>query len=266
MQVSMKWTLLFFLVAVSIHLAQLARSKGNNAFVLLTKPPCSSRDTIISLFSVYPGCLYFFDINWIRSVNGSSINGFCSEYIGQNSKLTCFAPKSSVLFDGNIPTLAGLDSDTWASQLLTMQGQGGSEEYVNVFSNFFTSGYGLRRVEVVMFNCPEWGMAVGNIVAYGYNASFLGSTLVANKSVTTVSCTSLVRVCVLLNTIQPIIELRFFPPTNLSFVHLAEVTFFNDNSNCRRDKIFPNNSTVITGEFSKKNNFRLSKKFILYSG
>ena len=33
----------------------------------------------------------------------------------------CEASTSSVLFDGNIPTLTGLDGDMWASQLLTLQ-------------------------------------------------------------------------------------------------------------------------------------------------
>ena len=30
-------------------------------------------------------------------------------------------PNSTVLFDGNISTLTGLDGETWASQLLTLQ-------------------------------------------------------------------------------------------------------------------------------------------------
>ena len=33
---------------------------------------------------------------------------------------TCFIPTSSVLFDGSVSTLTGLDGDMWASQLLTI--------------------------------------------------------------------------------------------------------------------------------------------------
>ena len=34
--------------------------------------------------------------------------------------ITCTDPTSSVLYDGHIPTLTGLDGDMWASQLLTL--------------------------------------------------------------------------------------------------------------------------------------------------
>ena len=54
------------------------------------------------------------------SVNGSSATGNCSNYASG----ACNDPASSVLFDGHIPTLTGLDGDMWASQLLTTQGSG----------------------------------------------------------------------------------------------------------------------------------------------
>ena len=47
-------------------------------------------------------------------MNGSSATGNCSNYANG----ACNDP---VLFDGHIPTLTGLDGDTWASQLLTIQ-------------------------------------------------------------------------------------------------------------------------------------------------
>ena len=68
----------------------------------------------------------------------------------------CNAPTSGVLFDDNIPTLTGLDGDMWASQLLTLQI---TTEIVSDFTD--TPGYArMERVELVMFNCPEWGVAV----------------------------------------------------------------------------------------------------------
>ena len=41
-------------------------------------------------------------------VNGSSATGHCSNYANG----ACNDPASSVLFDGHIPTLTGLDGDT----------------------------------------------------------------------------------------------------------------------------------------------------------
>lgn len=56
-------------------------------------------------------------------MNGSSATGHCSNTtIDESSnRLTCAEPASSVLFDGNIPTLTGLDGDMWASQLQTTE-------------------------------------------------------------------------------------------------------------------------------------------------
>ncbi len=49
------------------------------------------------------------------SVNESSEDGNCSLIV-----TTCNEPTTSVLQDGIIPTLNGLDGDMWASQLLTI--------------------------------------------------------------------------------------------------------------------------------------------------
>ena len=57
-------------------------------------------------------------------MNGSSANGNCSNVTTStlSSLSRCNTPNSSVLFDGSIPiTLAGLDGDVLASQLLTLQ-------------------------------------------------------------------------------------------------------------------------------------------------
>ena len=78
----------------------------------------------------------------------------------------CDAPTSSVLFDGNVPTLTGLDGDMWASQLLTLQLLPSTSESRREFIFDFTRtspSFRVERVELVMFNCPEWGIAVQNI-------------------------------------------------------------------------------------------------------
>ena len=72
--------------------------------------------------------------------------------------IRCDTPTSSVLFDGNIPTLTGLDGDMWASQLLTLQTTNPANR--DIPSDFTgTSNYtGLKRIELVMLNCLEWGI------------------------------------------------------------------------------------------------------------
>ena len=54
-------------------------------------------------------------------MSGSSATGHCSSVSSDGVRSTCTDPTSSVLFDGVIPTLTGLDGDMWASQLLTLQ-------------------------------------------------------------------------------------------------------------------------------------------------
>ena len=75
--------------------------------------------------------------------------------------LTCEDPLSSVLFDdpGGLPTLTGLDGDMWASQLLVMRTSAAS---TNITFDFHDTPHFVRveRVEVVMFNCPQWGIGV----------------------------------------------------------------------------------------------------------
>ena len=103
------------------------------------------------------------------SVNGSSPTGNCSR-LNDSTMTTCFQPPNSgVLFDGRVPTLTGLDGDMWASQPLTINT---TQSLTNVIFDFTdTPGYvGIQRVEVVMFNCPQWGIASTTIVLLGATA------------------------------------------------------------------------------------------------
>ncbi len=68
------------------------------------------------LITVIPGRYFYHVGNSIMSVNGSSEDGNCT-LVGTR---ICNEPNSSVLQDGIIPTLTGLDGDMWASQLLTI--------------------------------------------------------------------------------------------------------------------------------------------------
>ena len=65
----------------------------------------------------------------------------------------CETPTSSVLFDGNIPTLNGLNGNMWASQLLALQIHNRSG--IEIISDF-TGRFGVERVELTI----EWGTAV----------------------------------------------------------------------------------------------------------
>ena len=69
---------------------------------------------------VYPEC-YTFPTGTCISVNGSYPTGNCSNVSMDDTMTTCLQPTSSVLFDGRVPTLTGLDGHMWAGQLLTMQ-------------------------------------------------------------------------------------------------------------------------------------------------
>ena len=87
--------------------------------------------------------------------NGSSSTGRCSNFVHSITRKSCTTLNSSVLFDGNVPILNGLDGDMWASQLLTINTAANTAEITFDFTT--TPDYtGVGRVEVVMFNCPEW--------------------------------------------------------------------------------------------------------------
>ena len=95
-------------------------------------------------------------------MSGSSATGHCSSVSSTGVISTCTDSTSSVLFDGVIPTLTGLDGDMWASQLLSLQRTTSTRATV-LFDFTDTQGYvGLSasgRLEVVMFNCPEKGIS-----------------------------------------------------------------------------------------------------------
>lgn len=179
--------------------------------------------------------------NWIllencesRSVNGSSAVGYCTDAIdGQ-----CYEADSSVLFDGYIPALTGLDGDTWANQLLTIF-ETGSKSIRVAFS--YPDSVVVARVEVVLFNCPQWGISIQDLD--------LDVGMVSHHSRSTIptSCASLVRVCIPVDAgnhslTYPALDIEISP--NSSWVHLAEVRFYDgQDSTCPPDIILIQPST-----------------------
>ena len=169
------------------------------------------------------------------SVNGSSPIGNCSNVtldIGASfrDRSRCEVPTSSVLFDGNIPTLTGLDGDMWASQLLALQLHNPNRrDILLVFRG--TPNY--TGVELVMFNCPEWGIALDNIELWG--ATSLGGTTRSPRGSfrpTITSCDSLMGVCTISSFVQSetVTILQFTPTTGSNRTYLAEVRFYGDSS------------------------------------
>ena len=171
-------------------------------------------------------------------MSGSSATGHCSSVSSTGVKSTCMNPTSSVLFDGVIPTLTGLDGDMWASQLLTLQ----TTTRKRVLFDFTdTPGYvGLSgRLEVVMFNCPGKGISASTIRVSTSSSPSVNPTplMVVNIGIT--SCDSLVTVCTPISTTQPSITLEFVISATSDMVYLAEVTFYqvSSASTCPPDTI-----------------------------
>jgi hypothetical protein len=192
---------------------------------------------------------YIFPTAETVSVNGSSAVGQCSNVttgIGDGTLSRCNTPNTSVLFDGNVPPLTGLDGDMWASQLLTMNVTVANRRYI--ISDFISvPNYDrVERIELVMFNCPEKGISVQtiNIFASSSLSAELSSLVSSNILIT--SCDSLVRVCISQFTTQPVIYLWFTPPPRATWAFLAEVEFYPRGSTCQPDTIITTPTTTTT--------------------
>ena len=164
-------------------------------------------------------------------MNGSSATGNCSSVVTVSSLSRCDAPTSSVLFNGNIPTLTGLDGDMWASQLLTLQT---TNEFRREIVSEVTDV--VARVEFVIFNCPEWGISTQVIRLSTATTGGTRSSPQAFNVPTITSCDSLVRTCIARSITQPLIILEFIPPPDSTWTHLAEVTFYSTGT-CSPDAI-----------------------------
>ena len=201
----------------------------NRTIQIPSQSPSYKITVIPSYSTVYPERYTFLTGT---SVNGSSPTGNCSNVSIDDTMTTCLQPTSSVLFDGRVPTLTGLDGDMWAGQLLTIN----ITQSLTYFSFDFTDtpGYvGIQRVEVVMFNCPQWGVASTTIslsAATARGEPFFNFASTSISSLT--SCESLVRVCLSSSVSRPLIRLQFTHDQDSDWVHLAEVTFYGGNPNC----------------------------------
>jgi hypothetical protein len=180
-------------------------------------------------------------------VNGSSAVGQCSDVttgIGDGTLSRCNTPNTSVLFDGNIPTLTGLDGNMWASQLLTLD----ATVFIrrDIISDFTSlpTYVGVERIELVMFNCPEKGISVQTIEILASSSLSAALPSLGSFNVLITSCDSLVRVCISQFIAQPVIYLRFTPPPRATWAFLAEVEFYGSGSTCQPDTIITTSITT----------------------
>ena len=186
---------------------------------------------IMIVHAVVPSSYITIDAQTV-SVSGSSATGHCSSNSVSSDRgiSTCTDPTSSVLFDGVIPTLTGLDGNMWASQLLTLRRLSSINARPLVLSDFTgTPGYvGLSRVEVVMFNCPEREISASTIiVSTSSSPSAEARSQILSLGIANTSCDSLVTVCAPITTTQPSISFEF---ATSEMVYLAEVTFYATSS------------------------------------
>ena len=189
--------------------------------------------------------MYKLNINPL-SLDGSSGSGSCSSFVNTREGQTCNTPRSSILFDGVIPSLTGINNSMcWASQLLTLQ------DATTITFNFTQptdvngteiSYPGISTIEIVMFNCPS--RQVGAPVILILNGTANKITILRQITIRQhTSCDSLVRICVHFTTGVRAIGLGFVDP--LDYIYLAEVTFdINSNPRCRVGPVITSTSSA----------------------
>ena len=114
-------------------------------------------ENVLLTASGSPPIGFAYNSTLVSPINGSSVTGHCEDAWQLLGVVTCNHPETSVLFDGNIPTLTGLDGDSWADQLLTLNTSNMAllEEKDTHIQLTFPSVQSRLRLEVVLFNCPE---------------------------------------------------------------------------------------------------------------
>lgn len=136
-----------------------------------------------------------------------------------DSRSACYEG-SCVSFDGYVPTVL-----VGGSLVFTIHPTASKTEAV-IFDFERTASYrGLHGVEVVIFNCPQWGVSAEAISVLGglnYPPSSTSPDFVTINTInitTLTSCDSLVRVCVPVESFIQIIGLQFSLPPDSDWVH-----------------------------------------------
>lgn len=167
---------------------------------------------------------FTFESSEAWAMNGSSPYGNCNVTSnGDGSISTCTEPRKSVLFDRNIPTLTGLNGNTWARDLLTLSIGSASTSITFDYNYPSRRAFYVARIEVAMFNCPQWGISIKEVRLSLRNSQRILGPFYPLAT----SCDSLVRVCIpyIIDTRQEI-TLQFISDTGSDWLHLAEVEFY----------------------------------------
>ena len=160
-------------------------------------------------------------------LNGSSEIGGCDHY-GQlpDDNYICYVAATSVLFDQRIPTINVYYYD-WARELFTSQGS---------IEVAFSDNLYISRVEIVMFNCLQFGIGTEGIS--------LGGSVYYTDNVT--SCSSLVRVCLpCTRNCRGRSQTLYY---NTSY--LAEVEFYSSSGECSENATFVLSSNFTTANYN----------------
>ena len=160
------------------------------------------------------------------AVNGSSATGICSGVLIflDTENLGCFTPTSSVLLDGVVPEFIDKEDDMWARDLFTLQSTASNS--LNIEFRF-ADNTGVGRIEVVLFQCPQCGIYVETISITDTDNAVFGITKLSLSS-----CDSLVRVCIEVEGVFPVLFVVFNSSSSFSSAqaYIAEVTFYNSSS------------------------------------
>ncbi len=129
--------------------------------------------------------------NYPLSRYASSENGSCSNTtVNIDGSQVCSTPRSSVLFDGVIPSLTGRNNNMcWASQLLVLNLS------TTITFEFCDPSSGITSFEIVMLNCPQ-----ENIGAAGRVKLQAGGNT-TSIPIDHISCNHLLRACVIFTAI-----------------------------------------------------------------
>jgi hypothetical protein len=184
------------------------------------------RDNSMQPPSVIPNFFLVSDEDKLLLANGSSAFAQCSR-LGTTDVIRCDGTTSDVLF---------ITTFLYSVTLMETCGQEGYSQlegylYLHAQSILFyftdmPDYRGIRRIELVMFNCPKWRIGAERIRVL---LSRPGSSFVTGVSISPAitSCNSLVRVCIPQFTSMEIVSIGF---SFLEWVHIAEVIFYGAGS------------------------------------
>lgn len=192
---------------------------------------------------------YLIPVDKIQRVNGSQEDLACRINSDNDNLFVCDSPAESILNDGAIPRIDPFNDDGWARSILTLR----AASAVGVIFDLRNLGGGIQvgSVEVVMFNCPQWGIHAQTVTLHDRLERDTVRIGLA-QAMPPISCDSLVTVCFLdiEDTNQRYLSLELVPAAGARWIHVAEVTFYSRNVTGPRE-LCPNTdsaSTTVTGK------------------